>query len=57
MSPRDLRKMCHPEEKILNSLVNCGQTLTQTDRQTDETRCRADPTSSGSAKKPRDLGI
>ena len=46
MSPKDFRKICHPEAKILNSLVNCSQT----DRQTVETRCRADPTSSGSAK-------
>ena len=50
MSPKDFRKICHPEVKILKSLVNCGHSDTQTDRQTVETRCRADPTPSGSAK-------
>ena len=30
MSPKDFRKICHPEAKILNSLVNCPQTLRQT---------------------------
>ena len=34
MSPKNFRKICHPEEKILNSLVNCGQTLRHSDRQT-----------------------
>ena len=46
MSPNDFRKISHLEPKILNSLVNCGHS----DRQMVETRCRADPTSSGSAK-------
>ena len=46
MSPKDFRKICHPEVKILKSLVNCGHS----DRHTVETICRADPTSSGSAK-------
>ena len=32
MSPKDFRKISHLEPKILNSLVNCGRTLTQTDR-------------------------
>ena len=50
MSPKDFRKICHPEVKILKSLVNCGQTDRHSDRHSDETRCRADPTSSGSAK-------
>ena len=34
MSPKDFRKICHPEAKILNNLVNCGQTDRQTDTQT-----------------------
>ena len=34
MSPKNFRKICHPEEKILNSLVNCGQTDGRSDRQT-----------------------
>ena len=34
MSPKNFRKICHPEAKILNSLVNCGQTLRRTDGQT-----------------------
>ena len=46
MSPKDFRKICHPEAKILNSLVNCAHS----DGQTVRTRCRADPTSSGSSK-------
>ena len=32
MPPKDFRKISHLEPKILNSLVNCGRTLTQTDR-------------------------
>ena len=32
MSPKDFRKISHPEPKILNSLVNCTQKHTQTDR-------------------------
>ena len=43
ISPKDFRKVSHPEPKILNSSVNCPQTL----RQTDVTRSRSDPTSSG----------
>ena len=34
MSPKNFRKICHPEAKILNSLVNCGQTDRRTDAQT-----------------------
>ena len=34
MSPKDFRKISYPEPKILNSLVNCGQTDRQTDAQT-----------------------
>ena len=49
MSPKNFRKICHPEAKILNNIVNCAHSDCQTDRQTVETRCRADPTSSGSA--------
>ena len=33
MSPKNFRKICHPEEKILNNLVNCGQTDGQRDGQ------------------------
>ena len=32
MSPKDFRNICHPEAKILNSLVNCAQTVRQTVR-------------------------
>ena len=42
MYPKDFRKIYHPEPKILTSLVNCAQTV--------RAKCRADPTSSGSAK-------
>ena len=35
MSPKDFRKICHPEAKILKSLVNCPQTdKLSTDTQT-----------------------
>ena len=34
MFPKDFRKICHPEVKILKSLVNCGRTARQTDGQT-----------------------
>ena len=34
MSPKDFRKICHPEVKILKSLVNCGRSDGQTDGQT-----------------------
>ena len=32
MSPKDFRKIHHPEAKILNSLVNFGHSDAQTDR-------------------------
>ena len=41
MPPKDFRKICHPEVKILKSLVNCGHSDTHTDRQTDR-RSRLD---------------
>ena len=57
MSPKDLRKICHPEAKILNSLVNCSKTKLLTDGQTDGTRSRADPTSSGLKRKLLKLNV
>ena len=55
---KDLRKICHPEAKILNSLVNCSKTKLLTDGQTDGTRSRVDPTSSGvSQKLQKGVGI
>ena len=49
MSPEDFRKISHPEQKILNSLVNC----THTDGHT-HTRTRVNleltPPEGGSAK-------
>ena len=34
MSPKDFRKIYHPEPKISNSLVNCGWTHTRTHART-----------------------
>ena len=50
MSLKDLRKISHPEPKILNSLVNCGRTHAHTHAHTDKCKSRADPTRGGSAK-------
>ena len=32
MSPKDLRKICHLEAKMLDNLVNCAQRVRQTGR-------------------------
>ena len=44
--PKDFKKMCNPEVKYFTRLNIYGQT----DKQSDRTWCRADPTSSGSTK-------
>ena len=54
MSPKDFRNISHPEQKILNSLVNWshtqGHTHTHMHTQTDKCKSRADPTRGGSAE-------
>ena len=47
MSPRDFRKISHPEPKILNRLVNCGNTHANTHRNTQMSKCRAVPPTVG----------
>ena len=49
MSPKDFRKISHPEPKILNSLVNCGHTHTHTHGRT-SVNLELTPPEGGSAK-------
>ena len=42
MSPKEFRKISHPEPKILNSLVNCTLTHWRTDGRTAMSKSRAD---------------
>ena len=51
MSPKDFRKIYHPEPKILNSLVNCGHTHAHTDART-SVNLELTPPEGGSAKNP-----
>ena len=50
MSPKDFRKISHPEPKILNSLVNCGHTHGRTHARTG-VNLELTPPEGGSAKK------